>query len=118
MAMYGQGKTRGKVGLLCIEAATNQACAAIITTDKCNPEFLYRHFDLRYDELRFLGRGGNQPNINLSIVKKILVPLPPIKNQDKFVRIINEIEEHKKNIRMVSKETQQLFNSLMSRYFD
>lgn len=54
MAMYGQGKTRGKVGLLCIEAATNQACAAIITTDKCNPEFLYRHFDLRYDELRFL----------------------------------------------------------------
>src|SRR5690554_3582220 len=30
MAMYGQGKTRGKVALLSIKAATNQACAAIL----------------------------------------------------------------------------------------
>ena len=30
MAMYGQGKTRGQVAKLGIEASTNQACAAII----------------------------------------------------------------------------------------
>ena len=30
MAMYGQGKTRGKVAILGIEASTNQACGAII----------------------------------------------------------------------------------------
>ena len=29
MAMYGQGATRGKVGILGFDAATNQACAAI-----------------------------------------------------------------------------------------
>ena len=29
MAMYGQGKTRGKVGILGIDATINQACAAI-----------------------------------------------------------------------------------------
>lgn len=29
LALYGQGKTRGKVGILRFEAATNQACAAI-----------------------------------------------------------------------------------------
>lgn len=29
MAMYGQGKTRGQVAKLGIEASTNQACAAI-----------------------------------------------------------------------------------------
>src|ERR1035437_4836668 len=30
IAMYGQGKTRGKVAMLGIEAATNQACAALL----------------------------------------------------------------------------------------
>lgn len=30
MAMYGQGKTRGKIAILGIEASTNQACGAII----------------------------------------------------------------------------------------
>jgi len=29
MAMYGQGKTRGKIAILGIEATINQACAAI-----------------------------------------------------------------------------------------
>jgi type I restriction enzyme, S subunit len=34
MAMYGQGITRGKVAILGIEAATNQACVAIIPPDE------------------------------------------------------------------------------------
>ena len=37
MAMYGQGKTRGQVAKLAIEAATNQACAAILLEDGQDP---------------------------------------------------------------------------------
>lgn len=35
MAMYGQGKTRGKVAKLGIKASTNQACAAILLQGDC-----------------------------------------------------------------------------------
>src|ERR1039457_4965492 len=34
LALYGQGKTRGKVSILGIEATTNQACASIIVTQE------------------------------------------------------------------------------------
>jgi len=38
--MYGQGKTRGQVGLLKIKAATNQACAAIRCKGSLDPIFV------------------------------------------------------------------------------
>lgn len=41
MAMYGQGKTRGQVALLGIEAATNQACAAILPRKGIDPYFVF-----------------------------------------------------------------------------
>ena len=34
MAMYGQGKTRGKIAFFGIDATTNQACAAILPKEK------------------------------------------------------------------------------------
>ncbi len=49
MAMYGQGKTRGKVAMLGIEAATNQACAAIILMDKHNTGFVFQYLSANYD---------------------------------------------------------------------
>ncbi|AFZ18918.1 restriction endonuclease subunit S [Allocoleopsis franciscana] len=42
VAMYGQGLTRGKVGILGIEATTNQACAAIIPkNENLIPSYLW-----------------------------------------------------------------------------
>ena len=32
LALYGQGKTRGKIGTLAIKATTNQACASIVVS--------------------------------------------------------------------------------------
>jgi len=54
MAMYGQGITRGRVGLLGIEAATNQACASITPTDKkrISSVFLYYFFEYHYEDPR------------------------------------------------------------------
>ena len=43
MAMYGQGKTRGQVGVLGVEAATNQACAAIILRPGYEMNYYYQY---------------------------------------------------------------------------
>jgi type I restriction enzyme S subunit len=40
MAMYGQGKTRGQVAILGIDAAINQACAAIQIHRVINSDFV------------------------------------------------------------------------------
>ncbi len=79
VAMYGEGKTRGKVSELGIAAATNQACAALLCAD-LEPGlkgYLRLFFEQHYDELRGQAAGGVQPNLNLSLIKQTVLPLPP-----------------------------------------
>lgn len=50
VALIGQGKTRGQVALLGVDAAINQNCAAIVPTDKLDPRFLFQQLLSRYQE--------------------------------------------------------------------
>jgi type I restriction enzyme S subunit len=61
MALYGQGKTRGQVGVLGIDAATNQACAAIMPDHRLDVEYLYQFLKGSYVSIRALSNtGGNR----------------------------------------------------------
>ncbi|MBF4052275.1 restriction endonuclease subunit S [Burkholderia pseudomallei] len=84
VAMYGQGQTRGRVGLLKVPAATNQACAAILPGERINQNFLYALLMMQYERLRAMGRGGNQANLNLGMIKSFRVPCPPLGAQLHF----------------------------------
>lgn len=83
VAMYGQGQTRGRTGLLGVPATTNQACFAILPNSKFEPEFLQYWFRSSYERLRreTEGRGGNQPNLNGVLLNRLSVPLPPLETQ-------------------------------------
>jgi type I restriction enzyme, S subunit len=109
VAMYGEGKTRGKVSELMIEAATNQACAAITISNYIEnlKPFLKLFFLKNYEDIRILSSGGVQPNLNLSIIKNTLIPLPPLLEQD---RIISEIDRKMSVIEEISK---QLFENFL-----
>ena len=91
IAMYGEGKTRGQHTMLRIEATTNQAMAALSTSCLENPTVRwFRIFlDSNYLEMRRKSSGGVQPNLNLSIVKSIALPFPPITEQ---VEIADEVD--------------------------
>lgn len=91
LAMYGEGKTRGKCSELLIEACTNQAIAAIHFEkhDIKTKPFLKYYLIKNYYDIRRLSSGGVQPNLNLGIVKKTSVPFPPLEEQ---LRIVHEIE--------------------------
>jgi len=91
IALYGEGKTRGKVSELRIAAATNQACASMVTEGSacwCRP-FLKVFLKKNYNDIRFLSSGGVQPNLSLGIVRTTTIPLPPLPEQQ---RIVPEVE--------------------------
>ncbi len=93
VAMYGQGKTRGQVSELCINAATNQACAAIVLVEP-SPEhrsFIKLVFEKSYDEIRELSAGGAQPNLNVGKVKATMIPLPPLIEQCRIVTRVKQL---------------------------
>jgi type I restriction enzyme, S subunit len=79
LALYGQGKTRGKIAILGIRAATNQACASITLCSAVSRIYAYHYLSSRYDAIRGLSNSGSQENLNSAIVKSLLVALPPTK---------------------------------------
>ena len=117
LAMYGQGKTRGNVGLLKIEAATNQACAAIPPCNNIDQVFLFELLKNSYDFIRSLARGGNQENLNLSIVGNIDIIIPPLELQIQFSQIVEKTEALKAQYQQSLQELENLYGSLSQKAF-
>ena len=92
MALYGQGKTRGKVGILGIEAATNQACAAISLKQGVSQKFIFHFLASRYEAIRNLSNTGNQENLNSSLVRSISVSLPPESEQRAIAAALSDVD--------------------------
>jgi type I restriction enzyme M protein len=93
MAMYGQGVTRGRVAILEIDAAINQAVAAIsVKNKKIDITFLYIQLQGLYEHLRKISdaRGGNQSNLNSQLIKELKITVPPIETQRKIVAKIEK----------------------------
>ncbi|MDP3422649.1 MAG: restriction endonuclease subunit S [Burkholderiaceae bacterium] len=100
IAMYGEGKTRGKCTELRIPASTNQALAAL-QVDLSIRGYLRHFLEFNYEEMRKFASGGVQPNLNLSLVRAVCVPLPPLSEQ---CRIVAEVDRHLSIIREVESE--------------
>ncbi len=102
VAMYGEGKTRGQVTELGIEATINQACAAVLVDQsKANNNFIKLSIISNYEKTRLMAEGGAQPNLNLSKVRAISVNLPSDGEQLEIVRIVTELFS---NIELVEKQ--------------
>lgn len=78
MAMYGQGKTRGRVAVLEIDAAINQACAAITLKNGMSTQFVFQNLSARYEEIRKISNSGGQENLSGELIKKIPFSYPDI----------------------------------------
>jgi len=81
MALYGQGVTRGRVGMLAIQASCNQACATIAPTDSLNGRYLELYLTNAYEHIRSLGNETTQQNLNLDFVRELELLLPPTEEQ-------------------------------------
>lgn len=92
MALYGQGKTRGKVGVLGFEAATNQACASIFPTSDVSREFLLYFLATRYEAIRNSSNTGSQENLNGQIVKDTPVVVPPLPEQRAIAAALSDVD--------------------------
>jgi len=92
VAMYGEGKTRGQVSELGIEATISQACAAVVVDEKrAQKEFVKLALQANYLEMRGLAEGGNQPNLNLSKIKEFPLRLPSRDEQTEIVRRVESL---------------------------
>lgn len=95
IALAGQGKTRGQVGITTIDLCTNQSIGSILPSHNFCPSFLFYNLLNRYDEIRSIsggdsGRGG----LNLEMIKNISVNMPTPSEQTIIAQILTTQEEY------------------------
>jgi type I restriction enzyme S subunit len=93
MAMYGQGKTRGQVALLGIDAAINQACAAITPQEPDDANYLFQYLTYRYNDIRRLSNSGSQENLNAELIRSIPIHYPPEPSRRKIAAVLSTWDE-------------------------
>jgi len=93
VALYGA--TIGKIGILGIEATTNQACAnCIVDPKKISKEFLFYYIFSQRQNLIEAGQGGAQPNLTNQIIHDWPIYLPPLTEQQRIVARIEALLTH------------------------
>lgn len=112
VALYGQGPTRGRVGMLGIEAAVNQACAAIYPNADFDPWFVYYYLSGKYQSLRAMAQGAAQPNLNLAMIKGFGIPTPTLEEQKAAVASIDAVAKAKAGILQRREQTAEMKRKL------
>ena len=107
IAMYGQGDTRGRTAKLGIDATTNQACAVLHDIDNSivSTDYLWYYLQGRYDDLRSLASGNNQPNLNAGKINNYDVVVPPMDVQNEMVA---HIKKQKALLKQLKKKAQDI----------
>jgi type I restriction enzyme S subunit len=120
LAMYGA--TAGKLGILGIDTATNQAICAI-RNDYSLFEEMYMFYYLLSQRTKIIkdSFGGAQPNISQSYIRSLQIPLPPLQEQKRLVKKLDGLFEGiDKAIELVKQnleEIPQLKKSLLDQAF-
>ncbi|MEN1760416.1 restriction endonuclease subunit S [Anoxynatronum sibiricum] len=104
----------GKVALAGVELCTNQGFKNIICNSAVlDSEYLYYYLASQYDQLNALGRGATFKEISKKIVEDIVIPLPPIKIQQKIVQVLDKaqslIDKRKEQIELMDELIQSTF---------
>jgi type I restriction enzyme, S subunit len=99
LAMYGEGATRGRSAILNIPASVNQATAAIVCNSQyVDSRYLYYYLENSYEEIRKIGQGSNQTNLNATIVGNIKVAVPSLERQWKIIDVLATFADERRSI--------------------
>ncbi len=89
IAMYGQGKTRGSVGLLKVPTTTNQAACIMSKPKNVDTKYMLYWFISKYEDIRKINIGATQPNMNQDFVKYLFLQKPTLNEQTQIANYLD-----------------------------
>ncbi len=120
IALYGA--TIGKVGILGIKAATNQACAnCIVNNDEILNKYLFYYLIQQKQNFIDIGQGGAQPNLTNKIVHQWPIYLPPLSEQHEIVQHVDALfalaDQIEHQVAGATKHTEALTQAVLAKAF-
>ena len=108
VAIYG---SLGVPAINTKEVTTNQAILGIIPNTNASVEYLYYLFS--NIDLKRYAKQTTQANLTAKIIRNVLVPLPPLYEQQKIAEILSNIDVAIKKTTELITATERLKNGLM-----
>lgn len=110
IALYGA--TVGKLGILQIAAATNQAVCGIFVSSEVDRDYLFYFLLKERQKLVNLSFGGAQPNISQELLRSINLPLPPLPEQQRIAAILDKADAIRRKRQEAIRLTDELLRSV------
>lgn len=118
IAMYGDGKTAGRVALNKVPVTTNQACCnLILNKQKANYDFVFYNLMGRYDELVSKKTGSGQQNLNGKIIKEIEIDLPSLPEQKAIASVLSSLDDKIDLLHPQNKTLEAMAETLFRQWF-
>ncbi len=126
IALYGA--TVGKLGILGIDAATNQAICAIFPSYNVENTFLFWFLRAIRQKLLKSSFGGAQPNISQEIIRNLEVPIPYPNDPDRSLAeqrrivarlelLLGETRAMREDIQAMRRDLAQVMESALAEVF-
>ncbi|MBZ9778455.1 restriction endonuclease subunit S [Psychroflexus sp. CAK8W] len=124
IALNGQGKTKGSVAMLKIEATCNQSLVGIIPKNRNIqfPKFLFYYLKSQYSNIRKLAGGNDRRGLNMGLIRSIKFRFPnSLAEQQRIVAKLDDLfEKIDKAIGLLEENiehTQALMGSVLDEEF-
>jgi len=105
---------------ICLSINTKHLCCITLNYEKCLPEFLHSYFLIHPQSKHYLSKhtkGAIMDGLNMTIIKKMPIPLVPINLQKQYKNIYSHLNFILEKNKTFLQESENLFNSLLQKAF-
>jgi len=118
MAMYGDGKTITSLGMLGEEAASNQACCAmIVNQESCEPRFLFYTLRHHRDDFIRMASGGAQRNLSGRLIRRFAIGVPNLPVQRRIAHILGTLDDKIELNRRMNRTLEAIARAIFKSWF-
>ncbi|MGX7139912.1 restriction endonuclease subunit S [Facklamia languida] len=91
--IYSSRAPIGYINIVPFDFTTNQGCKSLSTFQQVNVEYVYYSIMSRKEEIIRSGSGSTFKEISGTKFSNITIPLPPVKEQERIVNKLDEIDQ-------------------------
>ena len=126
MALAGQGKTKGMIAQLAIDATCNQSMAAIVPQDLQSSRYLFWWLHSNYQNIRNMAGGDLRDGLNLELLGDIGCPIPTAEEQLSIAAFLDHetakidalIEKQQRLIELLKEKRQAVISHAVTKGLD
>ena len=118
VAMFGDGKTAGRVGLTKLPLTTNQACCnLVIDPEIACPTFIFYQLIGKYDELVARKTGSGQQNLSPKLIRALPICLPALDEQRAIANMLSSLDDKIDLLHRQNKTLEAMAETLFRQWF-